>query len=375
MTAFSDEPTQAADDTSQAPPPTGKVLPRRTRRTSAIADASVTTSRTPTDWAGGDTSLPRPRQAAPAVPAAPEQGEAAAEPDSAYADGFAAGLAFASPPASDEASGPVAAAVTAPQAPAAPGPAAPRPRRGRPRPLLLICAGLAVGVLVCVPFLLRGSGADHAPTTVTLVDDNPADTAPVVGPVTASPSGGSSPTATGTAPRSPQTGSPHGPTATASTPEDTATPTPTASATAKDGKTPRHQAGAPSQSAVASGTAIRSHDSGRCIDGSTPWGSPLQIWDCTGSAAQSWQINPDGSVRALGRCMDVAGGSRDDGAVVQLVDCNGTGAQQFRLNAAHDLVNLQADKCVEAEDSPGGNGTSLRLWSCSGADNQKWSRG
>lgn len=71
--------------------------------------------------------------------------------------------------------------------------------------------------------------------------------------------------------------------------------------------------------------------------------------------------------------MDVDGGSRDDGAAVQLVSCNGTGAQQFRLNAAHDLVNVQADKCVDVKDVATGNGARLQLWSCNGGGNQKWS--
>ncbi|MFE0633462.1 ricin-type beta-trefoil lectin domain protein [Streptomyces sp. NPDC058864] len=365
MTASPDEPTPAADETPAEGSPAGTALPRRTRRTSAIADASATTSRTPTDWNGGGASAPRAKQAA----ALPERQEEGAEPESAYADGFAAGLAFASRPASEadeeHASAPVAGA-----APQAPPPAAPAAgRRAKSRPLLLLCAGLVVGVLVCVPFLVRGSGEEErGGAAVTLADEDPALGTPGAGPAPASPNGGRSPSP-GDSPRRPaESRSPEAPTPTASGTGDEATPRATGGASA------RPPAAGPSHSAAATGTAIRSHDSGRCIDGSPPWGSPLQLWDCTGSAAQSWQIKPDGSIRSRGQCMDVAGGSREDGAAVQLVDCNGTGAQQFRLNAAHDLVNLQADKCVEAEDSPGVNGTRLRLWSCSGQDNQKWSR-
>ncbi|MFF3944711.1 ricin-type beta-trefoil lectin domain protein [Streptomyces sp. NPDC001902] len=374
MTASPDGPAPTADETPAAPSPAGTALPRRTRRTSAIADASATTSRNPPDWTGGDAPTLRARQAA----ALPERPEEAAEPESSYADGFAAGLAFASrtapapAPAPDEGHLPATAVGTGPQAPAAAEPAPSRARRRWSRPLLLLGAGLAVGVLVCVPFLVRGSGEeDHGPAAATLADEGPAGEAPGGGPATASPSGGRSPSPGDTGRRSPEAGSRGGPTS-------TATPSATggkATAGATGGGAAQHPAAGPSPSAAGSGTAIRSHDSGRCIDGSPPWGSPLQIWDCTGSAAQSWQIKPDGSIRSRGKCMDVAGGSRDDGAAVQLVDCNGTGAQQFRLNAAHDLVNVQADKCVEAEDSPGVNGTRLRLWSCTGADDQKWSRG
>ncbi|MFB7293574.1 ricin-type beta-trefoil lectin domain protein [Actinacidiphila glaucinigra] len=364
MTASPDDP--AAGEAPEAGSPAGTALPRRTRRTSAIADASATTSRTPTEWNGGDAPTLRAR---PAAAAPPERQEEGAEPESTYADGFAAGLAFASRPASeaDEEHAPPAVAGTAPQAP--PPAAPPARRRGWSRPLLLVGAGLAVGVLVCVPFLLRGSGGqERGGAAVTLADEDQAVATPGTGPATASPNGGRSPSPGDTPRRRAESGSPDGPTATPSTTGGKATPR------ATGGGSAQQPAAGPSHSAAASGTAIRSHDSGRCIDGSPPWGSPLQLWDCTGGAAQSWQIKADGSIRSRGQCMDVAGGSRDDGAAVQLVDCNGTGAQQFRLNAAHDLVNVQADKCVEAEDSPGANGTRLRLWSCNGHDNQKWSR-
>ncbi|MGW2352461.1 ricin-type beta-trefoil lectin domain protein [Actinacidiphila glaucinigra] len=365
MTASPDDP--AGGEAPEAGSPAGTALPRRTRRTSAIADASATTSRTPTDWNGGDASTLRARQTAAALP---ERQEEDVEQESTYADGFAAGLAFASRPApdADEGRAAQAAAGTAPQAPHRGAPAA--KRRARSRPLLLLGGGLAVGVLVCVPFLVRGSGGEErGAAAVTLADEDPAVETPGTGPATASPNGGRSPSPGDTPRRRAESGSPDGPTATPSVSGGKATPR------ATGGGSTQQPAAGPSHSAAVSGTAIRSHDSGRCIDGSPPWGSPLQLWDCTGSAAQSWQIKPDGSVHSRGQCMDIAGGSRDDGAAVQLVDCNGTGAQQFRLNAAHDLVNVQADKCVEAEDSPGVNGTRLRLWSCSGRDNQKWSRG
>ncbi|MFJ9007905.1 ricin-type beta-trefoil lectin domain protein [Streptomyces canus] len=128
----------------------------------------------------------------------------------------------------------------------------------------------------------------------------------------------------------------------------------------------------------AEGVLIRGHASGRCIDvpgGDAADHTRLQIRDCTGAARQKWRFASDGTVRAMGKCMDVDGGSREDGAWIKVVGCNGTGAQRFRLNAAHDLVNIQADKCVDVTDLGTGNGAPLQLWSCTGGDNQKWSTG
>ncbi|MGY1501309.1 BTAD domain-containing putative transcriptional regulator [Streptomyces sp. QTS52] len=129
----------------------------------------------------------------------------------------------------------------------------------------------------------------------------------------------------------------------------------------------------PSPAKPASGVAIQSHASDRCIDGGPLGDTPLQIRDCSSSDRQWWQIvSEDRTIRISGKCLDVAGGSTENGAAIQLADCNGSGSQRFRLNPAHDLVNLQAHKCVEATDPRGSNRTPLRLWTCTGAQNQKW---
>src|SRR5262249_29392658 len=94
--------------------------------------------------------------------------------------------------------------------------------------------------------------------------------------------------------------SPRGMSSSTSAPHNTATPKqPTSSAPSSHGP------------AAARGIAVWSHASRRCIDvpGTGRDGTQLQIWDCTGSAAQHWQFMSDGTVRALGKCMKVAGGS------------------------------------------------------------------
>ncbi|UVS78625.1 ricin-type beta-trefoil lectin domain protein [Actinokineospora sp. UTMC 2448] len=115
----------------------------------------------------------------------------------------------------------------------------------------------------------------------------------------------------------------------------------------------------------------------KCIDvpnSNAVDGQRLQIWDCNGTAAQNWTFPGDGTVRAFGLCMDVAWGSRDNGAAIQLARCSGNPAQQFVLSAAGDLVNPQANKCVDVT-AWGGSGTPLQQWECTGGANQKWRRG
>ncbi|MBK3631280.1 RICIN domain-containing protein, partial [Streptomyces sp. MBT49] len=91
-----------------------------------------------------------------------------------------------------------------------------------------------------------------------------------------------------------------------------------------------------------------------------------------GSANQKWVFKSDGTVRSLGLCMDVAWGSKEDGAVIQVANCSGNPAQQWVLSQYGDLVNPQADKCIDAKDNGTGNGTKLQLWTCSGTSGQKW---
>ncbi|MFE1590182.1 ricin-type beta-trefoil lectin domain protein [Streptomyces sp. NPDC058737] len=127
---------------------------------------------------------------------------------------------------------------------------------------------------------------------------------------------------------------------------------------------------------VAPGTTIYGHASNRCIEvAGHKWrdGAPLQIADCTGKNWQKWDFRPDGTIRSLGLCMDATWGGTANGTVVQVAVCSGNPAQQFILAGPKDLVNVQANKCVDVVDEKTGNGARLQLWECNGQDNQKWS--
>ncbi|MFG1759631.1 chitosanase [Micromonospora echinofusca] len=131
--------------------------------------------------------------------------------------------------------------------------------------------------------------------------------------------------------------------------------------------------GLPSASAAAAGPVTGL--GGKCVDvaGANPTnGTPVQLWDCNGTAAQVWTVgNADGSVRALGKCLDVTAASTVDGAKVQLYDCNGTGAQKWTASNGA-LVNTGSGKCLDVTDWSTANSTRLQIWSCSGTANQRW---
>jgi chitosanase len=113
----------------------------------------------------------------------------------------------------------------------------------------------------------------------------------------------------------------------------------------------------------------------QCVDvaaGGTANGTPIQLYDCNGTAAQAWTVDAtDGSIRALGKCLDVTAAATANGATIQLYDCNNTGAQKWSLtNGA--LINTGSGKCLDVTDRNPANGTRLPIWTCNNADNQRW---
>ncbi|MDI9835667.1 family 16 glycosylhydrolase [Streptomyces sp. KAU_LT] len=125
------------------------------------------------------------------------------------------------------------------------------------------------------------------------------------------------------------------------------------------------------------GTTVRGI-AGKCMDvagANTANGTPVQLYDCNGTAAQQWTAGSDGSLRALGKCLDATGNGTADGTPLQLWDCTGGANQKWTVSAARDLVNPRADKCVDATGNSSANGTRLQLWTCTGGANQKWTVG
>jgi Ricin-type beta-trefoil lectin domain len=128
-------------------------------------------------------------------------------------------------------------------------------------------------------------------------------------------------------------------------------------------------------SPAAAATGQISGLAGKCMDvagASSANGTAVQLYDCNGTAAQSWTRSADGTLRAQGKCLDISAGSTADGAMVQLWTCNGSGAQQWTYTGSRDLVNPQANKCLDVTGNTSTNGTRLQIWTCTGAANQKW---
>ena len=78
-----------------------------------------------------------------------------------------------------------------------------------------------------------------------------------------------------------------------------------------------------------------------------------------------------GTLQVLGKCLDVNGGTTTNGTVVDLYDCNGTAAQTWSPQPNGALVNPQSGKCLTDTNS-GGSGTQASINDCNGQSNQHW---
>ncbi|WFE66022.1 ThuA domain-containing protein [Micromonospora sp. WMMD714] len=114
---------------------------------------------------------------------------------------------------------------------------------------------------------------------------------------------------------------------------------------------------------------------GKCLDvrnAATADGTQIQIWTCNGSAAQTWSVTPNSTVKALGKCLDISGGGSADGTKIQLWTCNGSGAQNWSAQADGTLRNPQSGKCLDVSNNSATDGQAVHLWTCLSAANQKW---
>ncbi|QUQ65687.1 Ricin-type beta-trefoil lectin domain-like protein [Kutzneria sp. CA-103260] len=114
---------------------------------------------------------------------------------------------------------------------------------------------------------------------------------------------------------------------------------------------------------------------GKCIDvanAQTVNGTAVQLHSCNGTAAQSWTIEADNTVRALGKCLDVTGQGTANGTKIQLWDCNGSGAQQWIPQANGHLRNPQSGRDLDAPGGATADGTRLQIWDTNTNPWQVW---
>jgi hypothetical protein len=110
--------------------------------------------------------------------------------------------------------------------------------------------------------------------------------------------------------------------------------------------------------------------SGKCVEVATD-SVRVYIDDCGSTDRQRW-TRVATTVRALGKCLDVRNGGRDNGTQVWLYECNGTGAQVWEIRTDRTWRNPQSGRCLTTENGSSADGARLMIWTCSGATYQRW---
>ncbi|MFC0844710.1 RICIN domain-containing protein [Streptomyces noboritoensis] len=80
-------------------------------------------------------------------------------------------------------------------------------------------------------------------------------------------------------------------------------------------------------------------------------------------------------VAAPGKCLDVAGGGKDNGTPVQIWNCNNDPAQDWRLytdDSGLHLMNVGSGRCLDVDHANSANGTKIQIWGCNQASSQTW---
>jgi chitinase len=114
---------------------------------------------------------------------------------------------------------------------------------------------------------------------------------------------------------------------------------------------------------------------GLCLDvrsANSADGTPVQVYTCNGTGAQSWTLTSGNQLQSLGKCLDVSGGGTANGTLVQLWTCNGTGAQVWQHQSNGEYLNPNSGKCLD-DTAFGGSGTQVQIWACADSSNQQWS--
>ncbi len=135
--------------------------------------------------------------------------------------------------------------------------------------------------------------------------------------------------------------------------------------------------GAAAQKFAVNGGGVTAGPGGKCVDvaadDSGVNGTAVQLWDCqTYAADQHWFHQSNGSLKTLGRCLDINGNGTANGTQVELWDCNGVGGQAWQQQADGSLKNPQSGRCLDSPNGATANGTRLQIYDCNGSAAQKF---
>ncbi|NUS15838.1 MAG: family 43 glycosylhydrolase [Streptomyces sp.] len=128
------------------------------------------------------------------------------------------------------------------------------------------------------------------------------------------------------------------------------------------------------------GSPVHAVGAGKCLDvpgGSQTNSTQVEIYDCNGSAQQSWTATTSKQLTVYGgaKCLDAYQKGTTPGTPVDIYDCNGGTNQQWNVNSDGTITGVQSGLCLDVTGYSTANGALVELWTCTGGSNQQWTLG
>jgi hypothetical protein len=257
------------------------------------------------------------------------------------------------------------------------------PRRTRRPSRNRMLIGAAAGAALLIGGAIVGVAAlrpddTTPPSAVTLDDPPPLATG---GPLAGTPSPVASPSASsrnGAAPTNPprENGPATSGSVGAAAPGTAGVPTSAGGATTASPSATEGDRAAPSppnalvpEQPTGGTGAIRGQNS-LCLDlngGVAVEGNFIQVATCNGTAAQSWTLATDGTLRVSGMCAFVTGAN-----TVAVTRCDGRTTAQWKISGQL-LISAANARCLTDPSSGTEPGTAVRVSPCDGTATQRWS--
>jgi len=126
-------------------------------------------------------------------------------------------------------------------------------------------------------------------------------------------------------------------------------------------------------SATSLWTGILEGIGGRCADvkGEDPANGVIWLWGCFGPPGETYIRQQDGTIGAMGWCLDVA--ALGNGTAIGPFNCHNGLSQQWSIRPDATIVNIESDRCMDVEAGNTADGTKIQLWDCVGTPQQRWS--
>ena len=125
------------------------------------------------------------------------------------------------------------------------------------------------------------------------------------------------------------------------------------------------------------GNEIVGTASGRCVDVpgfSTTAGTQLDIWDCNAGGNQTWDYNSTHELTIYGdMCLQAGTSAATTGAAAVIESCTGSTAQQWAVNTDGTITSAaDSTLCLDTTAAGTADGTLLDVSTCDGSTSQAW---